>query len=274
MKQFKKYNIVFSIYSFAFILAPIILLVVFSFTTITRMNTSDVSFTLDHLKTSLEPLYLKVIYMSLKLAFITTTLCLVIGYLCAYFITKIKAKYQTTVLIILILPMWMNMLLRTYAWKSILISNGILNQVLEVLGFDKIEILNTQSAVILGMVYNFLPFMIFPIYNSLNKMDKSLIEAAKDLGSTSFTVLRKVVFPLSLPGVISGVILVFMPSATSFVIPTYLGGGNQDLIGNIIERQFTVVGNWNLGSALSFIILTLMILTTLLLYKGEKKYEA
>lgn len=274
MKQFKKYSITFWIYCLAFILAPIVLLTLYSFTTISNGNLTDFTFTLEHIQKVFEPLYLKIIYLSFRLAFITTVLCLVIGYITAYLITKINRKYQIYALILIVLPMWMNMLLRTYAWRSILIRDGLMNQFLEFLGFDKLEILNTEYAVLLGMVYNFLPFMIFPIYNSLNKMDKNLIDAAKDLGSSTFVIFRKVIFPLSMPGVISGIILVFMPSATSFVIPAYLGGGKVDLIGSIIERQFLTAYNWNFGSALSFVVLTIMIVMTLLLYKGEKKYEA
>ncbi len=272
MKAFKKYSLAFWLYALVFIAAPIILILFFTFTTATRTNFTDFEFTLNNIQIAFESVYIKVILISLRIALITTLICLVIGYLTAYFITKVNQKYQSIILILIVLPMWMNMLLRTYAWRSILINNGILNQILDFLNLGRVEILNTEIAVIFGMVYNFLPFMIFPIYNSLRKMDNDLIIAAKDLGASKLKIFLKVIFPLSLPGVISGIVLVFMPSATSFVIPTYLGGGKIDLIGNIIERQFNVVGNWNLGSALSLIVLTILIITTLFLYQGEKKY--
>jgi len=165
--------------------------------------------------------------------------------------------------------MWMNFLLRTYSWLSILESNGILNTLLKALSLPTVNILYTEKAVVLGMVYNFLPFMILPIYSCLKKMDPALIEAARDLGASSREVFRKVIIPLSIPGVISGITMVFMPAVTAFVIPNLLGGG-QMLIGNLIEQQFLTVGNWGFGSAVSVIMMILIVISMVVMSKAEK----
>lgn len=159
-----------------------------------------------------------------------------------------------------ILPMWMNFLLRTYAWLAILGKNGLLNNLLGIIGLGHLDILYTNTAVLLGMVYNFLPFMVLPIYTSLLKMDQDLINAAYDLGASKVTAFRKVIFPLSLPGVVSGITMVFMPAVSTFVISQLLGGGKELLIGNLIEQQFTTVGNWNFGSAISIIMMILILI--------------
>ncbi len=273
MKLFKKYSIPYIIYAFIFIVIPILFIVFYSFTTTKSLEFSNVEISFDNFKNAFDTIYLKIIYRSVVLAVKTTIITFVIGYACAYFISNLKSHFQTIILVLFITPMWLNALLRTYAWKSILNYNGILNQILEFIGLNKIDILNTETAVLIGMVYNFLPFMIFPIYVSLHKIDKNLINAAKDLGCTKFQVFKKVIFPLSIPGVITGIIFVLLPSATSFIIPMYLGGGKVDTIGNIIEKQFTLIGNWNFGSMLSLIVLTLMLITTFSLNKVGEKYE-
>ncbi len=271
MNLFRKYALPFTIYAVILIVIPIIFVIIYSFTV---GNTFDLStLTLDNFNKAFDPLYLNIIKRSIVLAFKTTVICLVIGYACAYFISRINGKSQKIVLVLFIVPMWLNVLLRTYAWKSILNYNGILNQGLELLSIEPVDILNTDLAVMLGMVYNFLPFMIFPIYVSITNIDDDLINAAKDLGCKKFEVFRRVIFPLSIPGVITGIIFVFMPSATSFIIPMYLGGGKVDMIGNIIERQFTTIGDWNFGSTLALLVLFLMLFTTVVLRKVGSKYE-
>lgn len=269
--MFKKYASLYILYSVLLIIVPLIFIVLFSFTTGKELNFSVL--TLDSFKKVFEPLYLTIITRSIKLALITTIITFILGYICAYFITKIDSKLQHIVLVLFIVPMWMNVLLRTYAWKSILSYNGLFNQLLAKFSVEPLDLLNTDFAVILGMVYNFLPFMIFPIYTALVSIDNDLINAAKDLGSNKYQIFKRVIFPLSVPGIITGVIFVFMPSATSFIIPMYLGGGKVDMIGNIIERQFTVVGDWNFGSALSLFIMFIMLVSTSLFRKIGDKYE-
>lgn len=206
---------------------------------------------------------------SLKIAFLTTALCFAIGYPVAYLITGLKTRYQTTALLLVIIPMWMNFLLRTYAWVTILSKNGILNSFLGRFGIAPADLLYTEGAVILGMVYNFLPFMILPIYTALDKMDQSLIEAARDLGSNEANTFRRIIFPLSLPGVLSGIAMVFIPAISTFEITALLGGNKTNLIGNVIEQQFTVTGDWNYGSALSVILMVFLVLS-LLFTKNEE----
>lgn len=271
MEKFKKYVTLYVIYSILLIIVPILFIVIFSFTVGKGLDFT--TFTLDNFAKVFEPLYLTIIARSIKFAAITTVVTLFFGYICAYFISKINSKFQNIVLVLFIVPMWMNALLRTYAWKSILSYNGLLNQVITKVGFEPLDLLNTDTAVILGMVYNFLPFMIFPIYTALINIDSDLINAAKDLGSNNVQIFKRVVFPLSIPGIITGIIFVFMPSATSFIIPMYLGGGKVDMIGNIIERQFGMVGDWNFGSSLSLFILFVMLVSTSLLRKVGDKYE-
>jgi len=186
---------------------------------------------------------------------------LFIGYPAAYLLTRVNEKNKGLLILLFILPMWMNMLLRTYAWMTILGNTGLINSFLSLINLPNVNLLYNNSAVILGMVYNFLPFMVFPIYTALNKMDRSLIEAAEDLGADSFTIFRKVIFPLSLPGVVSGIVMVFMPAVSTFVIPRLLGGGKNVLIGNLIEKLFLVTRDWNFGAALSMIILVIIFIS-------------
>ncbi|MFZ2257542.1 MAG: ABC transporter permease [Clostridiaceae bacterium] len=206
---------------------------------------------------------------SLKIALFTTVLCFLIGYPFAYFVAGLKLRFQTTALLLVIIPMWMNFLLRTYAWVTILSKHGILNSLLGRFGLGPLDLLYTEGAVILGMVYNFLPFMILPIYTALEKMDRSLIEAAQDLGCNKFQAFSRVIFPLSLPGVISGIAMVFIPAISTFEITALLGGNKTNLIGNVIEQQFSVTGDWNYGSALS-VILMIFLVFSLLFNKGDE----
>ena len=213
-------------------------------------------------------IYLKVLWNSMVLAFESTIVCLLLGYPLAMILSK---RASTGFMILLfILPMWMNFLLRTYSWLSILGKNGVLNQILTFFGLPALNILNTKSAVMLGMVYNFLPFMVLPIYNSLQKIDPSLIEAASDLGASKFHTFLRVTFPLSVPGIYSGISMVFLPAVTTFVIPSLLGGGKVDMIGNIIESQFLRTNNWAFGSALALLLMIIIIL----FMKLSSKYDS
>ena len=205
--------------------------------------------------------YMKVLWRSITLAFECTLICLFLGYPCAYFLAgKEFAKYKTLFVLIL-LPMWMNFLLRTYASMGLLERNGIINTIVTSLGFERLDLIGTRGAVLYGMIYNYLPFMVLPIHTSLKKMDRRVIEAAQDLGANPLRVFYKVTLPLSVPGIISGITMVFMPSVTTFAISGLLGSGNFMLIGDVIEAQFMQANNWNFGSALSLFMTALILLS-------------
>lgn len=182
----------------------------------------------------------------------------------------LSVNKNSFIVFIFILPMWMNFLLRTLAWQTILEKNGVLNTLLEILHLPSLNIINTPYAIIFGMVYNFLPFMVLPIYNVLIKIDDNVIHAAKDLGANSVQTFFKIIFPLSIPGVISGITMVFIPSLTTFVISNLLGGGKIYLIGNIIEQEFTTAYNWHLGSGLSMVLMVFILLNMILTFKFDK----
>lgn len=250
-----------------FIVAPLLIVLWFSVTT-TEADGS-IAFTLHHYIRFFEPsyenqpffqrLYISILMRSIRLALICTAICFVLGYPLAYILAKFY-KHKTFLLFLFLVPMWMNFLLRTYAWLTILERNGVLNTVLSFIGLPTIDILFTDTAVVLGMVYTFLPFMVLPVYTSLRDMDNSYIEAAQDLGASRLQVFKRVVLPLSMPGVISGITMVFMPGVTTFIISNLLGGGQFILVGNLIEQQFITVGNRGFGSAISAIIIVLILL--------------
>lgn len=252
------------IWSGLFIVIPLFLIVFFAFT---KSNNEGYTFTLQYFEELMQPMYFRIFFRSIKLAVLSTILCLLIGYPTAYIISKTKASRQNTLLMLAIIPMWMNFLLRTYAWSAILGRNGILNTIITGLGFSPVNILYTDTAVMLGMVYNFLPFMILPIYTILSKMDQDLINASKDLGANSRQVFTKVILPLSMPGVASGITMVFMPAVSTFVISKLLGGGQFMLIGNLIEQQFMSVGDWHFGSAISIFMMIVILISMAILNK-------
>ena len=210
---------------------------------------------------------------SLWMAFLCTAISLLLGYPAALFMADRKMKMGSTIVVLFIIPMWMNFLLRTIAWMSLLEDNGLINAFLEWIGIGRKHLMYNQSAVLLGRVYNFLPFMVFPIYTSLSKLDPKLGEAAQDLGCNEFRTLLRVTMPLSIPGVISGITMVFMPSVTTFFIPRVLGGGNTQMFGDLIESTFLVAGNWNLGSALSLIMMILILISLSILRKADPNGE-
>jgi len=234
---------------------------------------AGIEFSIENFRRFFEPVYLKVLWRSLELAVIATILCFALGYPLAYILARTNFKYKQILVMMLVIPMWMNFLLRTYAWLTILERNGIINSILTKLGLPALNILYTDAAVVLGMVYNFLPFMVLPIYSVLIKIDHSIIEAAEDLGANSRIVFRRVIFPLSLPGVISGITMVFMPAVTTFVISRLLGGGQFTLIGNLIEQQFLYVGDWSFGSAISLVMMILILISMGLMsrFAGEDR---
>lgn len=259
----------YALWSVIFILVPLVLVVFYSFT-----QTSDLgvtSFTFDNYKEVFNPLFYKVFFRSFILSGAATIVCILIGYPVAYIISKMDISKGSTLILLFILPMWMNFLLRTYAWIAILGKNGLLNNFLALFGLHPNSILYTSTAVLLGMVYNFLPFMVLPIYTTLQKIDGDLVNAAKDLGANDITVFRKVIFPLSIPGVMSGVTMVFMPCVTTFAISRLLGGGKTMLVGDLIEQQFTTVGDWNFGSAVSIVMMLIILVFMGIMNKVDRE---
>ncbi|SHJ87738.1 spermidine/putrescine transport system permease protein [Anaerobranca californiensis DSM 14826] len=276
MKKWIAYPYV--VFMLIFIVLPLLLTLYYSVTYQDLDGTTR--FTLHHFKTfftgsgySDSKIFINILLRSLCLALVTTIICLILGYPLAMILSKMKGVTRNNLVLLLIVPMWMNFLIRTYAWMSILSREGILNGILIRLGLPTVNILYTETAVVLGMVYNFLPFMILPIYTVLVKMDKRVLEAAADLGANKFITFTRVIFPLSLPGVISGITMVFMPAVTTFVIPRLLGGGRVEMIGNLIEQQFLGEYNWNFGSAVSIIMMTFILLFMFLLQKNVDKEE-
>ncbi len=251
----------YSIWMMIFILFPLFLIFLYSITLRNPNDIKTITFTFENFAKFFNPIYINVLIRSISIAALSTVICLFIGYPVAYLLTRVNEKNKGLLILLFILPMWMNMLLRTYAWMTILGNTGLINSFLSLINLPNVNLLYNNSAVILGMVYNFLPFMVFPIYTALNKMDRSLIEAAEDLGADGFTIFRKVIFPLSLAGVISGIVMVFMPAVSTFVIPRLLGGGKNVLIGNLIEKLFLVTRDWNFGAALSMIILIIIFIS-------------
>jgi spermidine/putrescine transport system permease protein len=238
-----------------FIIVPLLIVIYYSLTTV------DGGFTLENYKKFFDPTYLGVLWRSLKIAFFCTLGCLLIGYPLAMILTTSDFVRKKYLMFLCILPMWMNMLLRTYAWMTLLEKKGIINIFLGWFGVEPIQMLYTSGAVYLGLIYNFLPFMILPIYSVMVKMDRGLIEAAEDLGANRFQVFRKIILPKSMPGVITGITMVFMPAVTTFVISRLLGGGQYTLIGNLIEKQFVESGNWYFGSAISILMMILILIS-------------
>lgn len=253
------------IWMLVFVIIPIFIIFLYSINVLTTSGVSE--FSLENYINFFDANYMKIFAYSLWVAFLSTFFCLLIGYPVAYILAKrereraIQGKKSSTMFMLFVMPMWMNMMLRTYSWLTILESNGLLNTVLRHLHLPEVNILYTTSAVVLGMVYDFIPFMILPLYSVLVKIDSSLSEAAEDLGANPSKVFRRVTLPLSLPGVVSGITMVFLPSITTFYISNIFGGGRIMLIGNLIEQQFLVANNWNFGSAISIIMTVLVFIS-------------
>lgn len=242
-----------------FIIVPTLMLLYYAFS-------GPGGITLDNFIKIFQGSTLKTIWLSIRIAFVTSLITLLIGYPFAYFMTKLNIKYRTLSMMLIMVPMWMNFLLRTYAWVTILSPNGVLSSFLALFGIEYTSFLYTEGAVILGMVYNYLPFMILPIYTSLEKIDNTLIEASYDLGANKRQTFWKVIFPMSIPGIVSGITMVFIPVISTFEVADLLGGGKVNMVGNVIERAFTKTGDWGYGSALATLLM-LMILITMLFDK-------
>ena len=238
MKRMRILAYPYSVWMAIFIVVPLILVFLYSFTEGDIRNLAQLKFSTRSYERVSEPIYLKVIVNSFILATLSTLFCLALGYPVAMIVARANPKVRSMLLMFLIVPMWMNFLLRTYAWMSILSPNGFLNRLLEFFGLPRLEIMPGKTAVLLGMIYNFLPFMILPIYTVLSKIDKQYLEAASDLGANKTRTFFKIILPLSIPGVVSGITMVFLPAVSTFVISGLLGGGKTPLIGDLIEQQF------------------------------------
>jgi len=256
-----------------FIVVPLLLVLIYSFTSGDIHDPSSLTFSTSSYAKFIDVIYLSVLGKSFWLAFVSTVLCLIFGYPVAIIISKADIKHRSLLLLFFLVPIWMNFLLRTYAWMAILSPNGFLNNFLELIGLPKLEIMPGQTAVVLGMVYNFLPFMVLPIYTVLSKIDKSVLEAAMDLGANKIITFIKVILPLSVPGIISGITMVFMPAVSTFVISRLLGGGKELLVGNLIEQQFTVQRDWHFGSALSIILMIMILISMAIMSKADNDKE-
>lgn len=222
------------------------------------------AFTLDNIISITTAEHAKALWLALLLSLIATVLCLLLAYPLAMILCNMGVNQHSFIVLIFILPMWMNFLLRTMAWQTLLEKTGVINSILNFLHLPTLKIINTPYAIVLGMVYNFLPFMVLPIYNALSKIDRSIIHAAKDLGANNIQVFFKITLPLSVPGIISGITMVFIPALTTFVISKLLGGSKILLIGNVIEEEFTQASNWHLGSGLSIVLMLFIIVNMIL----------
>ena len=278
--KLSRFAIPYVIWMALFVVAPIVLVVVYAF------STDAGGFTLENF--SRMETYAVVFGRSFKLALVATFICLLIGYPVSYAMSREGEKFQRAAMVLIMLPMWINFLLRTYSWMSILENNGLLNQVFQRIGLLRLynglfgtnleyfPMMNTQGAVVLGMVYNYLPFMILPIYSVIVKLDGSLVEAARDLGADGFNVFRRVILPLSLPGVLSGITMVFVPSVSTFAISKMLGGGTELLLGDLIEQQF-LGGAYNpqLGAAISLVMMVIVVVCMVVMNRfGEGEEQA
>lgn len=250
-----------------FIICPLLIVVIFSL--LEQTSTGKITFSLVNYQRFFNILYLKVFFRSLSLATIATILCLIFGYPMAMILANMKESKRRFAVLLFVMPMWMNFLLRTYAWVAILSRNGLVNSILKWFNLESVDFLFKNGTVLLGMVYNFIPFMILPIYTVLSKVNKNTIEAAEDLGANKITVFMKIIMPLSIPGVISGITMVFMPAVSTFVISALLGGGQQVLIGNLVEQQFMSVGDWYFGSAISIVMMIVILLTMAIMSKYD-----
>lgn len=250
-----------------FILIPLALIVYYGLTD------RSGAFTMANVLSVTSAEHAKALWLSLGLSFISTVLCLILAYPLAMVLRSRGMGQGSFIVFIFILPMWMNFLLRTLAWQTLLEKNGVINGVLTALHLPNQNLINTSGAIILGMVYNFLPFMVLPIYNVLMKIDDNVINAARDLGANTVQILFRILFPLSVPGIVSGITMVFVPALTTFVISNLLGGSKILLIGNVIEQEFTRGSNWNLGSGLSLVLMIFILISMALIAKYDKNGE-
>lgn len=264
----KLLSLPFLFWSGLFIIVP--LLMVFYY----GLTDKSGAFTLKNVAAISSPEHLKALWEAVKLSVLSTIICLILAYPLAMILCKRGSNKTSFMVLIFILPMWMNFLLRTFAWLTLLEKTGVINTLLKLLGLPTLRIINTPGAIVLGMVYNFLPFMVLPIYNVLVKIDKNVINAARDLGANPFQTFMKIILPLSVPGIVSGITMVFVPALTTFIISTILGGSKILLIGNVIEQAFTQTDNWHLGSGLSIVLMMFIIFNMVISAVTDKDGEA
>lgn len=255
------------VWAIAFIIIPLLMIFYYGLTDKTG------AFTLENIAAIATAEHAKALWLSLGLSLVSTVICLLLAYPLALILAQRNVSQQSFIVLIFILPMWMNFLLRTLAWQTLLEKTGVINSILSFLHLPALNIINTPGAIILGMVYNFLPFMVLPLYNSLTKIDPNVVNAAYDLGANAAQTFVRVIFPLSIPGVISGITMVFVPALTTFVISNLLGGSKILLIGNVIEQEFTQASNWHLGSGLSIVLMAFIIINMLLTAIFDKNGE-
>lgn len=254
-------------WSVSFIIIPLLMIFYYGLTD------KDGAFTLLNIAKITTPENLKSLGLALLLSFVSTVICLLLAYPLAMILSNLGVNQSSFIVLIFILPMWMNFLLRTLAWQNLLEKNGVINVILDFLNLPALEIINTPYAIVLGMVYNFLPFMVLPIYNVLAKIDKDVIAAARDLGANNVQTFLRIILPLSVPGIISGITMVFVPALTTFVISDLLGGSKILLIGNVIEQEFKQGSNWHVGSGLSLVLMIFIIISMALIAKYDKDGE-
>ncbi|MBE5867118.1 MAG: ABC transporter permease [Lachnospiraceae bacterium] len=258
----------FLFWSGLFIIVPLLMVFYYGLTDKTG------AFTFENIAAISSPEHLKALWEAVMLSVLSTIICLILAYPLAMILCKSGSNKTSFMVLIFILPMWMNFLLRTFAWLTLLEKTGVINTMLKLVGLPTMNIINTPGAIVLGMVYNFLPFMVLPIYNVLIKIDKNVINAARDLGANPFQTFMKITLPLSVPGIISGITMVFVPALTTFIISTILGGSKILLIGNVIEQEFTQTGNWHLGSGLSIVLMMFIIFNMVISAVTDKDGEA
>lgn len=255
------------VWALGFIIIPLIMVFYYGLTD------KGGQFTIDNVVSILQPIHIKALSISLILSFISTAICLLISYPLAMILSGMNKGNNKMMILIFILPMWMNFLLRTLAWQTLLENEGVINSVLSFLHLPSLNIINTPYAIIFGMIYNFLPFMVLPIYNVLCKIDGNLLNAARDLGANEVQTFFKITLPLSIPGIISGITMVFVPALTTFVISDLLGGSKILLIGNVIEQEFTLNSNWHLGSGMSIVLMLFIIISMIITAIFDKDGE-
>ena len=269
------YSAPYIVWSIIFIVVPLLVVVFYGLTV--QGDDGILKFSLENFKRFFTPLYLGVLWRSALYAAISTAICLVVGYPAALILSSKDLKHKSIMMFLIVIPMWMNLLLRTYSWLTLLENEGLINQFLRFIGIleseQSIQFLYGEGAVIFGMVYNFLPFMILPIYSVMAKMDYSILNAAEDLGANKFNVFKKVILPLSIPGIVSGITMVFVPAITTFAISSILSGNNVNLIGNVIEKQFGIGGDWNFGSTMSLVLMVLILISMFFTSDSEKESQ-
>ncbi len=266
-KFVKWLSLPYAFWSLAFIIIPLIMVFYFGLTDksgkLTLANILSISL----------PVHFKALLIALLLSLISTIICLLLSYPLAMILSSLNSKNNKLMILIFVLPMWMNFLLRTLAWQTLLENEGVINTILRAMQLPALKIINTPYAIVFGMIYNFLPFMVLPIYNVLCKIDKNLLNAARDLGANEIQTFLKVTLPLSVPGIISGITMVFVPALTTFVISDLLGGSKILLIGNVIEQEFTLNSNWHLGSGLSIVLMLFIVISMIITAIFDKDGE-